>query len=154
MEALLKRQPIDPDRVQQILVRSAPGSVVDNSDPPDINIQYAMALMLIDKTATFRSIHDRPRMQDPAILRLRAKVRLEAPAGDGRGGAGARLPLLEITLADGTRVSQDAGPVLGTVRESDDPRSAGGEMPRPDDAGSRDVTLLLVSSSVCSRSRR
>ena len=41
MEALLKRQPIDPDRVQQILVRSAPGSVVDNSDPPDINIQYA-----------------------------------------------------------------------------------------------------------------
>ena len=116
MEALLKRQPIDPDRVQQILVRSAPGSVVDNSDPPDINIQYAMALMLIDKTATFQSIHDRPRMQDPAILRLRAKVRLEAPAGDGRGGAGTRPPLLEITLADGTRVSQDAGPVLGTVQ--------------------------------------
>ena len=116
MEALLKRQPIDPDRVQQILVRSAPGSVVDNSDPPDINIQYAMALMLIDKTATFRSIHDRPRMQDPAILRLRARVRLEAPAGEARGGAGARLPLLEITLADGTRVSQDAGPVLGTVQ--------------------------------------
>jgi 2-methylcitrate dehydratase PrpD len=116
MEALLKRQPIDPDRVQQILVRSAPGSVVDNSDPPDINIQYAMALMLIDKTATFRSIHDRPRMQDPAILRLRAKVRLEAPAGDGRGRADGGRPLLEITLADGTRVSQDAGPVLGTVQ--------------------------------------
>jgi hypothetical protein len=48
---------------------------VDNSDPPDINIQYAMALMLIDKIATFRSIHDRPRMQDPAILRLRARMR-------------------------------------------------------------------------------
>jgi len=116
MEALLKRRPIDPDQVQQILVRSAPGSVVDNSDPPDINIQYAMALMLIDKTATFRSIHDRPRMQDPAILRLRARVRLEAPAGDARGGAGVRPPLLEIALADGTRVSQDAGPVLGTVQ--------------------------------------
>jgi 2-methylcitrate dehydratase PrpD len=113
MEALLKRRPIDPNQVQQILVRSAPESVVDNSDPPDINIQYAMALMLIDKTATFRSTHDKPRMQDPAILRLRAKVRLEAP--DGRGAAGARPPLLEITLADGTRLAQDAGPVLGTV---------------------------------------
>jgi 2-methylcitrate dehydratase PrpD len=112
MEALLKRRPIDPNQVQQILVRSAPESVVDNSDPPDINIQFAMALMLIDKTATFRSIHDKPRMQDPAILRLRAKVRLEAP--DGRGAA-ARPPLLEITLTDGARLVQDAGPVLGTV---------------------------------------
>ncbi len=112
MEALLKRQPVDPNQVRQILVRSAPESVVDNSDPPDINIQYVMALMLIDKAATFRSIHDKPRMQDPAILRLRAMVRLEAPAGRG---AGARMPLLEITLADGARLVQDAGPVLGTL---------------------------------------
>jgi len=114
MEALLKRHPIDPDQVQQILLRSEPGSVVDNSDPPDINIQYVMALMIIDKNATFRSIHDRPRMQDPAILRLREKVRLEAPASGGGNGA-ARLPLLEITLTDGTRITQDTGPVLGTV---------------------------------------
>jgi 2-methylcitrate dehydratase PrpD len=114
MEALLKRQPIDPNQVQQILVRSAPGSVVDDSDPPDINIQYAMALMLTDRTATFRSIHDKARMRDPGILRLRAKVRLEAPGGQG-GGTGAPAPLLEITLADGARLSQRAGPVLGTV---------------------------------------
>jgi 2-methylcitrate dehydratase PrpD len=114
MEALLKRQPVDPNQVRQILVRSAPESVVDNSDPPDINIQYAMALMLIDKTATFRSIHDKPRMQDPAILRLRALVRLEAPEGRG-GGTGSRPPLVEITLADGARLMQDAGPVLGTI---------------------------------------
>ena len=42
---------------------------------------------------------------------LRAKVRLEAPAGRGA----ARLPLLEITLTDGARVTQDTGAVLGTV---------------------------------------
>jgi 2-methylcitrate dehydratase PrpD len=117
MEALLKRQPIDPNQVKEILLRSAPGSVVDNSDPPDINIQYAMALMLIDKTATFRSIHDKARMQDPAILGLRAKVRLEAPSGRGAAGRGQarRLPLLEVTLADGRKLTQDTGPVLGTV---------------------------------------
>jgi 2-methylcitrate dehydratase PrpD len=117
MEALLKRQPIDPEQVQEILVRSTPGSVVDNSDPPDINIQYVMALMLTAKTATFRSIHDTVRMRDPAILRLRAKVRLEAPDGGGVGGRGAaaRLPLLEVTLISGRRLTQDTGPVLGTV---------------------------------------
>jgi len=118
MQALLERHTIDPEQVQQVLVRSAPGSVVDNSDPPDINIQYAMALMLVDKGATFRTIHDRARMQDPAILRLRAKVRLEAPAASGRGGsdaARARPPLLEIGLTNGTRLTQDVGPVLGTA---------------------------------------
>jgi len=41
-------------------------------------------------------------------------VRLEAPDSRGRG-AGARPPLLEITLADGTRLTQDTGPVLGTA---------------------------------------
>jgi 2-methylcitrate dehydratase PrpD len=116
MEALLKRQPIDPNQVQQVLLRSAPGSVVDNSDPPDINVQFVMALMLIDKTATFRSIHDKPRMQDPAILRLREKVRLEAPGGRGAGGRGGdRLPLLEVTLTDGRKLTQDTGAVLGTI---------------------------------------
>jgi len=116
MEALLKRQPVDPDRVREILVRSAPESVVDNSDPPDINIQHAMALMVIDKTVTFRSIHDLSRLQDPRVLRLRAKVRLEAPAGSGRDGRDAvRSPLLEITLNNDTRLTQDTGAVLGTV---------------------------------------
>jgi hypothetical protein len=57
-----------------------------------------MALMLIDETVTFRSIHDLPRW-DPRVLRLRAKVRLEAPAA-GRAGTG-RLPLVEIALNDG-----------------------------------------------------
>ena len=116
MEAISKRQPVDPDRVREMLVRSAPESVVDNSDPPDINIQHAMALMVIDRTVTFRSIHELSRMQDPRVLRLRATVRLEAPAGGGGSGRGAvRLPLLEVTLNDGTRLTQDTGPVLGTV---------------------------------------
>ena len=115
MEALLIRQPIDPDRVQEIVVRSAPESVVDNSDPPDINIHNAMALIVIDKTVTFRSIHDLSRMQDPRVLRLRAQVRLEAPAAGGGGRGAGRLPLLEIKLNDGTRLTQDTGPVLGTV---------------------------------------
>ena len=68
-----------------------------------------MALMLVDKTATFKSIHDKPRMQDPPILALRAKVKLEAPT------RGAQLPLLEMTLRDGRKLTQDTGPVLGTV---------------------------------------
>ena len=90
MEALLKRQPIDPNQVQAVLVAIGAGSVVDNSDPPDINIQYAMAVMLIDKTATFRSIHDKPRMQDPAILRCARRCGSKRRQARWRGGRGRR----------------------------------------------------------------
>jgi 2-methylcitrate dehydratase PrpD len=112
-EALLKRQAIDPGQVQEIVVRYQPGSITDNSGPSDINVQHALAVMLVDKTVTFRSIHDKARMQDPVIVRLRGKMRLEA----GGRGAGARPPLLQIVMADGTRLTQDnvgAG-VLGTA---------------------------------------
>jgi 2-methylcitrate dehydratase PrpD len=114
LEALLKRQPVDPRQVQEIVVRYAPGSITDNSGPSDINVQHALAVMLIDRTVTFRSIHDKARMRDPAVVRLRAMVRLvPGPAGTST----ARQPLLQITMADGTRLSQDnIGPgVLGTA---------------------------------------
>jgi 2-methylcitrate dehydratase PrpD len=111
MEALLKRQPIDPSQVQAIVVRYVPGSITDNSGPSDINVQHALAVMLVDKTVTFRAIHDKARMQDRAIVALRAKVRLLP------GSQSARPPLLQITLADGTRLTQDTvGPVLGTAQ--------------------------------------
>jgi 2-methylcitrate dehydratase PrpD len=115
-EALLKQRPIDPNQIQEIVVRYQPGSITDNSGPSDINVQHALAVMLVDKTVTFRSIHDKARMQDPLIVRLRSRIRLEQGA---RGaGAGTRSPLLQITLTDGTKLTQDnvgAG-VLGTTQ--------------------------------------
>ena len=114
MEALLKRQPIEPNQVQEVVVRYVPGSITDNSGPSDINVQHALAVMLVDKTVTFRSIHDKARMQDPVIVGLRTKVRLE-PGPPGRGAA--RSPLIQITLANGTRLTQDnvGTGVLGTA---------------------------------------
>jgi hypothetical protein len=95
------------------VLRYQPGSITDNSGPPDINVQHALAVMLVDKTARFRALHDKSRMYDPTIVRLRNSVRLIP--GPGRGGGGA--PLLQIVLADGTRLTQDTvgpGP-LGTL---------------------------------------
>jgi 2-methylcitrate dehydratase PrpD len=53
-------------------------------------------------------------MQDPVIVRLRGKVRLiPGPPAN----AGPRPPLVQITLSDGSRLTQDnVGPgVLGTA---------------------------------------
>lgn len=57
-EALLKKQPIDPSQIQEITIAGAPGSITDNSGAGDINTQYAVALMLVKKTASFKDIHD------------------------------------------------------------------------------------------------
>jgi 2-methylcitrate dehydratase PrpD len=107
LEILLKRRPFEADQVQEVVVRMNPGSVVDNREMPDVCIQHMIAVMLVDKTATFRSAHDKPRMQDPAILRQRAKVRLDP-------GAGGRPPLVVVRLTDGTSLSEDVAAVLGT----------------------------------------
>ena len=109
LEIMQRKRSFGADDVKEVVVRMAPGSVVDNRDMPDICIQHILAVMLIDKNVTFRSAHDRARMQDPLVLRHRAKVRLDP------GAAGSRAPLVVVTLTDGTRLSEDVAAVLGTV---------------------------------------
>jgi 2-methylcitrate dehydratase PrpD len=109
LEIMLKKRRFDADQVKEVVVRMAPGSVVDNREMPDVCIQHMLAVMLIDKTATFRSAHDKARMQDPIVLRHRAKVRLDP----GTGGS-SRLPLVTVMLTDGTHLAEDVTAVLGT----------------------------------------
>jgi len=111
LEALLKKQPIDVGRIREIVLRYQPGSITDNSGASDINVQHAVAVMLTDKTLTFRSIHDAARLHDPAIVSLRNKIKLDP------GTQTPRPPLFRITMEDGTVIVQDGtGPVLGTAQ--------------------------------------
>ena len=73
-----RKRPFDADQVQRVVVRLAPtvAAVVDNRDIPDICLQHMVAVMLLDKTVSFKAAHDKPRMQDAAVLRQRAKVQL------------------------------------------------------------------------------
>lgn len=103
LDALLARERIDPARVQEVILRYQPNSITDNSGATDINVQHAVAVMLVDGTVTFRSIHERARMRDPEVLRIKQRVRLEP----GPGGGAPRPPLVQIVLTDGTRLTQD-----------------------------------------------
>jgi 2-methylcitrate dehydratase PrpD len=104
------------DAVRQVTVRCArsEAALVDNREMPDICMQHMIAVMLIDRTASFRAAHDKPRMQDPAILRERAKVHL---VGDEE--LEQRLPrreaIVEVTLTDGTRLTERVEAVRGTA---------------------------------------
>ena len=117
VENIRKKRPFEADDVKEVVVRLAPsvGSVVDNRDIPDICLQHMVAVMLIDKTASFHAAHDKPRMQDATILRQRKKVRYVADAALAKL-LPARVAVVEVTLNDGTQLSDRVEAVRGTVR--------------------------------------
>jgi 2-methylcitrate dehydratase PrpD len=122
LEMLLKQHHVETAQVRQVIVRLSPSdaNTVNNRDMPDICIQYMIAVMLIDKTASFGAAHDKPRMQDPTILLQRAKVQLvddeelKFPAAK-LGVAPKRAAIVEVILNDGTHLSQRAERARGTI---------------------------------------
>lgn len=112
---ILKRHPLEPDQVKQVVVREATSAAftVDNREMPDICLQHLIAVMLIDKTVSFRAAHDKARMQDPAVLRERAKVQL-VPSEEFERLIPKRVAVVEVTLTDGTHLTERVEAVRGT----------------------------------------
>ena len=113
---ILKKRPVNPDDIKTVVVRLAgtEARVVDNREMPDICLQHMVAVMLIDKTASFAAAHDKARMKDPAVLALRAKVQL-VPSEELEKMEPARQAIVEITLKDGTVLTERVNDVRGTV---------------------------------------
>ena len=116
LEILMKRRPFEADQVQKVMVRVATSeaNTVNNREMPDICLQHMIAVMLIDKTASFRAAHDKPRMQDAGVLRQRAKVQL-VPDEELERRYPRRETIVEVTLADGTRLTERVEAVRGTA---------------------------------------
>ena len=104
------------DAVRQVMVRVATSeaALVNNRDMPDICMQHMVAVMLVDKTASFAAAHDKPRMQDPRILKAREKIQL-VPDAALEALLPKRIAVVEITFADGSRVSERVEAVRGTA---------------------------------------
>jgi len=115
LENLRKRQLFAADQVKQVVVRAATSAAytVNNRDMPDICLQHLVAVMLLDKTVSFGAAHDKARMQDPAILRERAKVQL-VPDEELEKLIPVRVAIVEVTLTDGTRLTERVEHVRGT----------------------------------------
>jgi 2-methylcitrate dehydratase PrpD len=117
IDAIREKKPFEADQVKKVTVRLAPSvaTVVDNRDIPDICLQHLVAVMLIDKTVSFHAAHDKPRMQDAAVQKQRAKVNLVRDEELAK-----LLPLretvVEIEFNDGKRLSERVSAVRGTPR--------------------------------------
>src|ERR1700730_3403076 len=143
LAGFFKQRTFTADDVRKVVVRIASdeANTVSNRDMPDICLQYMVAVMLLDKTATFRSAHDMARMKDPAALRQRAKVEVVAdPRIDARRPR--REAIVEVTLADGTQMSEWVRDVRGTTENP---------MPREEVvAKARDLIAPVLGGATCS----
>ena len=144
LENLQKRQAFQVDQVKQVVVRTATSAAytVNNRDMPDICLQHLVAVMLIDKTVSFRAAHDKARMQDAAILRERAKVQL-VPDEELEKLIPVRVAIVEVTLNDGTRLSERVEHVRGTP-----------ENPMTRDevvAKARELMVPVLGTTACSK---
>jgi 2-methylcitrate dehydratase PrpD len=116
LEILMRDHPFHPEQIREVRVRLARSleAPVNNSLIPDLCLQHLIAVMLKDKTITFQAAHDKGRMQDPAILKLRSKVKLISDEEFER-----RLPrweaTVELILSDGTLLTQHVDAPRGTV---------------------------------------
>ena len=117
VENIRKRRPFTAADVKAVAVRLAPsvGAVVDNRDMPDICLQHMVAVMLLDGTASFAAAHDKARMQNAAVLEQRKKVRY-VPDETLAKLLPVRVAVVEVTLADGTQLTDRVEAVRGTPR--------------------------------------
>jgi 2-methylcitrate dehydratase PrpD len=116
LEGFFKKRPFTADDVQKVVVRIASdeANTVSNRDMPDICMEHMIAVMLLDRTVTFASVHDKARMKDPTVLRHRAKVQVVAdPRIDARRPL--REAIVEVMLADGTQLNEWVKDVRGTA---------------------------------------
>ncbi len=116
IENILKRTPFTAGQVKQVTVRVSAdeATIVDNRTIPDICLQHLVAVMVVDKTVTFKTAHDVARMKDPAVLRERAKVNLVHDEALERLMP-KRVAIVEVTLNDDKVLTERVEAVRGTA---------------------------------------
>ena len=113
------------ENVERIVVRlPADGAgIVDNSSMPDVNLQYIIAVALVDGAVSFADSHSHERMADPQIRAVKERVQLvgrskacgsgSAAQRDGRGdpqGWPHREPLYALSPWHKGEPSEHRGP--------------------------------------------
>ena len=116
LEALIKKNGFTAAQVRDVEVRvsAVEAGIVDNREIPDICLQHMLAVMLLDKTVTFKSAHDVARMKDAATLAQRAKVKL-IPDQELDKLMPKRVAIVTVKLADGKSFSERVETVRGTA---------------------------------------
>ena len=142
LEILVKQHSFSADQVQQITVHLATeeAAIVNNREMPDVCAQHMLAVMLLDKTVTFRSAHDIARMKDPATLRERAKIKL-VPEQELQRLMPLRVAVVDVALVNGAQFTYRVDNVRGTPENPMTPDEIA--------AKARDLIAPILGAAAC-----
>ena len=112
---LRRQHALTLDNVGRIVARLPEDGarVVDNRAMPDVNLQYVMAVALIDGTLSFDASHSYERMRDPQVQAVKQRIELVADR-TLMDPAAPRSGRVDVTLRDGRTVSHFTQHAPGT----------------------------------------
>ncbi|MFC1874065.1 MmgE/PrpD family protein [Chloroflexota bacterium] len=111
---LLNKRGFTSNDVHSIVARVPGAAVVDNRNMPDINLQYILAVALLDGKLTFEQAHSYERMSDPAVIELKKRITLVDDA-ELAAAVVPRQGIVEVITEDGSQFKEHVVSVRGTV---------------------------------------
>jgi 2-methylcitrate dehydratase PrpD len=113
---LLNDPGVRADNIRRIRVDMPTNSlrIVDNSTIPDLCLQHLVALMIVDRGATFASVHDVARMTDAKVLAVRKLIEL-VPSQELQMAVPTRQAIVQIETVDGRSLLHRTYVVRGTA---------------------------------------
>jgi 2-methylcitrate dehydratase PrpD len=114
--ALLDDPGVRADNIKHIRVDVPTASlrIVDNNTVPDLCLQHLVAMMIVDRAASFASVHDVARMSDPKVLAVRKLIELVG-SQELQTAVPVRQAIVRIETADGRSLNHRTYVVRGTA---------------------------------------
>jgi 2-methylcitrate dehydratase PrpD len=115
LATIIAEQRLAPEHVTSLTVTLPDDRfhIVDNRAMPDVCVQHLLALMLVDGELSFESCHDYSRMDDPAVLSVRKRIKA-TPSRELSLSVPARQAIVEIVTSDNRNLRHHARAVRGT----------------------------------------
>ena len=112
---LRREHGLTPANVERVIVRLPEdgAGIVNDSAMPDVNLQYLIAVALIDGTVSFAASHSYDRMKDAQVLMMKQRVELIGDRGL-MDPAAPRSANVEVRLRDGRTVNHFTRHAPGT----------------------------------------
>jgi 2-methylcitrate dehydratase PrpD len=116
LQSILQEHAFQLDQLEKVVVRIATSEAktVNDRSMQDISLQQMMAVMLVDKTVSFRASHDKARVGYAAMIRERAKIEL-VPDQQLEQLYPQLVAIVEVKLKSGESYKQRVDAVRGTV---------------------------------------
>lgn len=117
MIILIQKHGLTANNVRGITVSlpvAGSASTVDNRSMPNINLQYLLAVTLIDGELTSGAAHSLRRMNEPAVLELRNRIKIKVDPELLKITKTARQAVVEVVTKDGDALREHVPCVRGT----------------------------------------